>query len=147
MTKEIRWLQEDNMKLIQNQSRDIEYQTIVLFDGVCKLCNTSIQFYHPRRKAQSIRYVPLASKEALQYIKKQAVQDGLDSIIVLKDGQCYTKSKAVLSLIQEMKFPWSLLSLLSILPNGVLDMAYSFIAKHRYKIFGKTDQCVVNYQE
>lgn len=135
------------MELIQNTAKGLDHQTIVLFDGVCHLCNGFIKFYHDKRKGENIRYVPLDSQEAKLYIKEQAIQGDLDTVIILKNGQTFVKSDAVIELIKETKFPWNLISLISILPKGILDGLYGFIAKHRYKLFGKTDRCVVNHKE
>ncbi len=135
------------MELINNPKSTLDHHTIVLFDGVCKLCNGFIRFYHLRRINDDIRYLPLDSKEAAHYINDKAILRDLDTVIVLKNGKSFTQAAAIIELIKDTKFPWKLLSFVALLPSGVLNTLYAFVAKHRYKIFGKTDQCAVNYKE
>ena len=115
---------------------------IIFFDGVCNLCNNSINFIIDRDKNQVFRYAPLQSDFAKeQLIPKGANPDKLDSIILLKDGKVYHKSSAALQIARNLSGAWSLLAGLMIFPKFIRDFVYDIIAKNRYKWFGKRDEC------
>jgi predicted DCC family thiol-disulfide oxidoreductase YuxK len=104
------------------------------------LCNHSIQFLIKKDLQNQFVFAPLQGKLAkksidLIYIKK------LDSFVVLSNGNSYVKGKAVKFIIQNLKtlsfYKWVLF-----IPNSILDLVYSFIGKIRYKVFGKSKNCL-----
>ena len=116
------------------------YKNIIFYDDNCVLCNHSIQFLIKKDLQNQFVFAPLQGKLAkksidLIYIKK------LDSFVVLSNGNSYVKGKAIKFIIQNLKtlsfYKWVLF-----IPNSILDLVYSFIGKIRYKIFGKSKNCL-----
>ena len=116
------------------------YKNLIFYDDNCVLCNHSIQFLIKKDLQNQFVFAPLQGKLAkksidLIYIKK------LDSFVVLSNGNSYVKGKAIKFIIQNLKtlsfYKWVLF-----IPNSILDLVYSFIGKIRYKIFGKSKNCL-----
>ena len=116
------------------------YKNIIFYDDNCVLCNHSIQFLIKKDLQNQFVFAPLQGKLAkksidLIYIKK------LDSFVVLSNGNSYVKGKAIKFVIQNLKtlsfYKWVLF-----IPNFILDLVYSFIGKIRYKVFGKSKNCL-----
>lgn len=115
---------------------------VILFDGVCNLCSSSVQFIIKHDKKKIFRFASLQSKFAemiLQNIPQQ--EKNIDSIILLQDGKFYYQSTAVLLIVKQLSNFWSLFYCLIIIPRFIRDGVYSFIANHRYKWFGKRNEC------
>jgi predicted DCC family thiol-disulfide oxidoreductase YuxK len=116
------------------------YKNIIFYDDNCVLCNHSIQFLIKKDIQNQFVFAPLQGKLAkksidLIYIKK------LDSFVVLSNGNSYVKGRAIKFIIQNLKtlsfYKWVLF-----IPNSILDLVYSFIGKIRYKVFGKSKNCL-----
>lgn len=122
-----------------------ENKIILLFDGVCNLCNSSVQTIIENDQKDIFRFVALQShlgQEIVKHIGLHPMQ--IDSIIFYKPGKCYTiKSEAVLCIAKELGGWYNLLSLFSIIPTKVLDFIYDIVAKNRYKWFGKKTTCII----
>lgn len=122
--------------------------TLVLYDGVCGFCNASIQFLLARDPAGHFKYAALQSDLAKQALAKHGVTIAdLDTVYVIANygtptEQVYDRSTAAFYAASRLGFPWSLGRLALYLPVSLRDAAYNFIAKHRYKIFGKLDACM-----
>jgi predicted DCC family thiol-disulfide oxidoreductase YuxK len=117
-------------------------QPVVLFDGVCNLCNASVRFLIRRDRAGRLRYASLQS----QYGKGRLAALGLppdysDSIVFLEDGRAFTRSAAVVRLLAYLRWPWPLLGVAVVLPAPLRDALYDFIARVRYRWFGRLDEC------
>ena len=131
---------------------------VVLFDGVCNLCNGAVQFVldHERSRpgAESVRFAALQS-EAAQGVLAQVVgpeqaralregQHGApDSIVVVEGGKVHTSSDAALRLARHLRAPWRWLGVLWVVPRPLRDLVYRWIARNRYRWFGKDDTCRV----
>ena len=124
--------------------KEKDHTSIILFDGICNLCNGAVQFLLKRDKTEQFIFASLQSDAAknilLQYNVKKMT---LDSIILIEDDQLYQKSTAVLRICKQLDRPWSLLSYTEFLPLRFRDKLYEFIAKHRYKWFGRKDTCIM----
>ena len=113
---------------------------IIFFDGVCSLCNGFIDFILKRDQKNAFEFSSLQSQFAAKNLPKQ--NQGLDSIVLLEDQKVYTNSTAVLRILFEIGGGWNLFAVLtSILPVWFRDVIYRFIAKNRYRLFGKRDTC------
>lgn len=118
--------------------------TILLFDGVCNLCNSWVQFILPRNKSQSIIFGSLQSESGQKLLKENRLpHKEFDTLIVIDQGKVYKKSQAVFFLIKQLDFPWPLFSIFRIIPRCISDRVYDLIARSRYKVFGKLDQCMI----
>jgi predicted DCC family thiol-disulfide oxidoreductase YuxK len=118
---------------------------IILFDGVCNLCNTAVQFVIKHDKKDLFRFVALQS-DLGQSITKHIGIDGqnMDSIILYEPGIAYyVKSEAALEIVKDLSGGMALLSVFKILPTALKDGVYDYIAKNRYKWYGKTEHCMI----
>lgn len=120
-------------------------EKIILFDGVCNLCNGAIQFVIKRDKKDVFRYAALQSEIGRQMIAERGIDTSkTDSIILVEPGVAYfTKSEAALEIAKEFGGLWPLLQVFSWMPASIRNIVYDFIAKHRYKWFGRKDQCMI----
>ena len=118
---------------------------IILFDGVCNLCNGAVQWVIRRDQADVFRFAPLQSAIAENLLKERRVDTSkLDSIIFIDPGVAYfIKSDAALEIARNIKgYTWAP-TLLGWIPRSVRDGIYDLIAKNRYSLFGKKEQCMV----
>lgn len=116
------------------------HQPLILFDGVCNLCSSLVQFVIRRDKAGSLRFASLQS-EAGRYLTDADAEGELDSIILIESGQHYRKSTAALRITLRLGKLWPLLFCFIIVPPGLRDMVYDFVGNRRYRWFGKKQQC------
>ena len=116
---------------------------IILFDGVCNLCNSSVQFIIKHDKKDVFRFVPLQS-DLGQKISIHIETSTIDSIILYEtEKRYYYKAEAAFKILKEMNGVYRCLLLFSILPKSVLNTIYDYIAKNRYKWFGKEEICMI----
>ena len=117
---------------------------IILFDGVCNLCNGSVNFILARDPREVFLFSPVQSAFADDLLKKHGLQGiGNDSFVLVKNGTCYLRSDAALQISREMKGLWPLLYGLRIVPKFLRDFAYNLVARNRYKLFGRKQSCMV----
>ena len=118
---------------------------IILFDGVCNLCNSAVQFVIKHDKKDSFRFVALQSelgREILAYIGIDA--KNIDSIVLYEPGVAYYyKSDAAMQIAKNLKGVFSLATVFKILPTGIRNQVYDYIAKNRYKWYGKKENCMI----
>jgi predicted DCC family thiol-disulfide oxidoreductase YuxK len=118
---------------------------IILFDGVCNLCNSAVQFIIKRDSKDFFRFVALQSDlgiEICNYIGVDSSQ--LDSIILYEPGKAYYyKSEAALQIASDLGFIYSLATVFRIIPEKFRNQVYDYIAKNRYKWYGKKDSCMI----
>ncbi len=117
-------------------------KSIILFDGVCNLCNSSIDFIIQRDKEG--RFLVGALQDGLS--KKilsdyQVREDYLDSLVLLEDGEIFYKSTAALKISKSLSGVWPALYPLIVLPKWLRDPVYDFIGRNRYRWFGKKETC------
>lgn len=118
---------------------------IILFDGVCNLCDSAVQFVIQHDKKDSFRFVALQSdlgQEILNYIGIDT--KNIDSIILYEPGVAYYyKSRAALEIAKDLGGFFHLGTLFKIIPTGISDQIYDYIAKNRYKWYGKKESCMM----
>lgn len=121
---------------------------IILFDGVCNLCDHSIQFIIKRDEKRVFRYASLESDLGKQLLKERQIdRSKIDSIVLIHPKIAYfIKSSAALEIAKQLKGWPKLLSVFLILPIWLRDPIYSFIAKNRYRWFGKKESCMMPTQ-
>jgi predicted DCC family thiol-disulfide oxidoreductase YuxK len=117
-------------------------QPVIVFDGVCNLCNVSVDFVIRRDVNGVFQFAPNQS-EAGEVIVSQADLDEIeaDTIVLWEDGSTYVRSTAVLRIARRLAFPWKLAYVFIIIPRPVRDFFYRLLARNRYRIFGKRDTC------
>lgn len=116
---------------------------VVLFDGVCNLCNNFINLIIDKDKNNVFVFASLQSdvgKEIMEHLHIDSSK--LDSVILYDpDVAYYFKSEAALHIVKEFSGPWKLLQVFRILPTRFNDLIYDFVGRNRYKWFGKSEQC------
>lgn len=117
---------------------------IILFDGVCNLCDTTVQFIIKHDKNDIFRFVALQSDLGEKIINHIGVdRSKTDSIILYEPGHAYYyKAEAAFKITEELSGIYSLVGMFSILPKWFSNKVYDYIAKNRYKWYGKKDQCM-----
>ena len=118
---------------------------IILFDGVCNLCNNAVNFIIEHDKKDVFRFASLQSEIGKKLISERGIDpEIIDSIVLIEPGVAYyQKSTAALEISKELSGGYSFLSYLSIFPEVFRDGIYDLIANNRYKWFGKKDACMI----
>jgi len=122
-----------------------EAKKIILFDGVCNLCNGFIQFIIKRDKQDVFRYASLQSEIGKQLISERGMETKtLESVVLIDPNVAYyIKSDAALQIGKHLKGYRTLSKLMNLIPSGLRNIVYDLIAKYRYAWFGKKDQCMI----
>ncbi|MFN8441819.1 MAG: thiol-disulfide oxidoreductase DCC family protein [Caldilineaceae bacterium] len=119
-------------------------ESVVLFDGVCNLCNATVQFIIKHDAQRRFKFAALQSAAADQLLKQQPqLTSALESVILVEDGKIYTESDAALHIARRLNGVWSLFFFLIFVPRWLRDPVYRFIARNRYRWFGKQDSCMI----
>ncbi|MCE3229160.1 MAG: hypothetical protein K0S32_3711 [Bacteroidetes bacterium] len=126
-----------------NVQEILKKQPILLFDGECGFCNRSVQFFLAREKGKRMYFAPLQSEVGKEIRKYFEIDEKIDSIILIKDHSAYIKSCAALRLTLYMKGLWPMMSAFLIIPPFLRNLVYSFVARHRIKIFGRVENCAL----
>lgn len=117
-------------------------EKIILFDGVCNLCNKSVQFVIEHDEQNYFKFASLQSNFGQTFLKENKLnQTNFDSIIYIEDDKYYTKSSAALKIAKHLDKNISWLNYFSVVPKPIRDFFYNIIAKNRYKFFGKQESC------
>ena len=123
---------------------DSEPNAVVLFDGVCNLCNGAVTFIIDRDPDAYFRFAPLQSETGGARLEPGHRDpdriDALESIVLLENGQRFTRSTAALCIARRLRGVWPLYAFI-VVPRPVRDRVYRWIARNRYRWFGKTDAC------
>ncbi|WP_116769186.1 thiol-disulfide oxidoreductase DCC family protein [Maribacter litoralis] len=122
---------------------------IILFDGVCNLCDSSVQFIIKRDKNDVFRYAALQSETGEKLLAERNIDSNeIDSIILIEPNVAYyTKSTAALEIGKNLKGLRTISSILLWLPESFRNIVYDFIAKNRYKWYGKKADCMIPTEE
>ena len=117
---------------------------VVLFDGVCNLCNGVVQYVLKRDKQDRFKFASLQSDFGQKVLKEQGYsQSEFKTFLLLEEGRLYSKSDAALRLFSSFSGVWFLLKVFYLIPRFLRDAVYDFISKRRYKWFGKQDSCML----
>jgi|SRR6476469_2247654 len=117
---------------------------VILFDGVCNLCDSAVQFVIKHDHHNTFKFAALQSDYAKQILANQPINlAALSSMVLIDDDKVYTKSSAALRIAKYLNNGLPLLYTFIIIPSFLRDFVYDFIAKNRYKWFGEKDQCMI----
>ena len=117
---------------------------IIFFDGVCNLCNRFIQFVIKYDKRKLFYFAPLQGRNSKIFLNEKDLKiDKIQTIFLFDSGKIYNRSTAVLKIIKLFSNYWSLFYIFIIIPKFIRDLVYNIVAKYRYKLFGKMDQCMI----
>ena len=126
----------------------MEERYIVIFDGVCNFCNGSINFIINRDPEAKFAFTPMQSETAEVLVKEYGVFNvGEDTLIFIKNGECFMWSSAALEIAKDLSGPWSLFYAFIIIPVPLRDFFYKVFARYRYKLFGKRTECMIPSEE
>jgi predicted DCC family thiol-disulfide oxidoreductase YuxK len=141
-----KWLIEEAIKESEKKSvnKIPENTPIILFDGVCNLCESIVLFTIKRDQEGIFRYTSLQS-EVGQILLRQFGLPTSDyhSFILVEGGRYYSKSTAVLRVVKKLKGLWPILYVFISVPKPIRDFIYDIVAKSRYRWFGKKDECLI----
>jgi predicted DCC family thiol-disulfide oxidoreductase YuxK len=115
-------------------------QTIIFFDGVCHLCNSFVDFLTRRDLKRRLLFAPLQGKTAAQYLSEPDRQS-LETVIVWDRGQVFYRSQGLIQAVTRMGGIYLAFQVLRLIPTMFLDLAYDWLARHRYAWFGKRPTC------
>ena len=119
----------------------MEENPVILFDGICNLCNGSIQFIIKRDKEKRFLFASLQSAYGQKFLQQfNLPADNFNSFILYQDGKIFSKSTGALKMFSQLK-NWGWVKIFRIVPKFIRDAVYSLIANNRYKWFGKKNEC------
>ncbi len=119
---------------------------VVLFDGVCNLCNGSVQFILDRDPAERFRFAALqsdAARRLLIALGRPAPTGEPDSVVLVENGQVWERTDAALRIARSLRGLWRLFAVFLLVPRPLRDAVYRWVARHRYRWFGRTESCRV----
>jgi predicted DCC family thiol-disulfide oxidoreductase YuxK len=117
---------------------------VILFDGVCNLCNRSVQFIINRDPSGIFRFAPLQSETGKNLLSKfDLPNDKFDSIILVENNEYYLRSTAALKILQRLGALWKIVYVFMLVPRPVRDYIYDIVARNRYKWYGKRAECMI----
>jgi len=115
---------------------------IVLYDGVCGLCDKLVQFLVAKDLERLLRYAPLQGDTAARLRAQHAeIPADLDTMIFVDEGKVYLRSRAAARIARYLPWPWRAVAAVRFVPRFVADAVYGLVARSRYRIFGKVDAC------
>ncbi|PKA15532.1 thiol-disulfide oxidoreductase DCC family protein [Leptospira haakeii] len=117
---------------------------IVLFDGVCNLCNGAVNVLLDLDKGKKLKFASLQSEYAKKLIQSKTLEEkirGIDSILFWDGKEIHIKSNAIIEICDKLGGFWKILKLSYILPRPIRNLLYDLIAKNRYRLFGKRESC------
>lgn len=122
---------------------------IILFDGLCNLCDAAVQFVIQHDKKDLFRFVALQSELGQEILKHIGINPAnIDSVILYEPGIAYYyKSTAAIEIAKSLGGFWHLGTAFRIIPTGIRNQLYDYIAKNRYKWYGKKETCFIPTEE
>ncbi|MFN5943722.1 MAG: thiol-disulfide oxidoreductase DCC family protein [Phycisphaerae bacterium] len=124
-----------------------EPHPIILFDGVCNLCNASVQWIIRRDTRDVFRFAALQSDAGRRVLSQAGgnatLDENLSSMIVIDQGRVLTKSDAAIAIASRLGAPWRWAKVGRVIPRFARDWAYGVVARNRYRVFGKQESCMM----
>ncbi|MFK9093683.1 thiol-disulfide oxidoreductase DCC family protein [Bacillus salipaludis] len=118
-------------------------ERIILYDGICNLCNSSVQFILKRDPAGKFKFASLQGETGQRLLKEHGIGLDLNSFLLIESGKIYRKSSAALRVCKQLKGPWKMVTVFFIIPCFLRDRLYDILANNRYKWFGKKESCML----
>ena len=117
---------------------------VVVFDGLCNLCNASVRFILRHEREPRLRFASLQSNAGRALLAGRGLAaDEIDTFVLIEDGDHYTCSEGALRVARHLSAPWSLTVALRVVPRPIRDALYRIIALNRFKWFGRRETCMV----
>ncbi len=122
----------------------VDEPAIALFDGVCNLCNGTVNFIIDHDPDRHFRFAPLQSEPGRALLEKHGLPaERLETFVLVEGERAYTRSSAALRVVRRLGWPWRLGYVFIVVPRPLRDLAYNLVAKYRYSLFGRRDTCRV----
>lgn len=119
-----------------------KHKRVILFDGVCNLCNASVQFVIERDSKKQFFFASLQSETGQSVLQKHGLPTThFNTLLLIEDGILYTQSSAALKIARHLDGLWKAMYVFIIIPSFIRNKVYDFIAANRYKWFGKQESC------
>ncbi|HMZ46530.1 MAG TPA: thiol-disulfide oxidoreductase DCC family protein [Chitinophagaceae bacterium] len=122
-------------------------KTIIMFDGVCNYCNKMVNFCIKHDKKKKLHYTSLQSNTGMSLISYYNIPKSIDSIILIDESKVYYYSDAALKIARHLNPPIRFIYIFKFIPTFLRDALYKWVAKNRYKWFGKKDTCMIPSKE
>lgn len=121
---------------------------LLLYDGVCGFCNKSVQIVLKHDRKGQINFAPLQSNLAQSLLKESPELSGADTVVFLEKDDAgrvrtYCYSSAALRIARYLDYPWKLITIANLVPGFLRDYFYRLFARHRYRLFGRYDTCMI----
>jgi predicted DCC family thiol-disulfide oxidoreductase YuxK len=117
-------------------------QNILIFDGVCHLCNGAVNFLLKHDHQDRFRFAAFQSEAGKELLKKFEIKaDPQDTVILVSEGRAFVFSNAVFETLKILGWPWKIFCVFRIVPRFITDFLYRLVAAQRYRIFGKLNAC------
>ena len=117
---------------------------ILLFDGVCNVCNSSVQFIIAHERSPVMSFASLQSELGRTLVAKHGLSGDIDTVVLIEGDRVRTRSSAIVAVLKYLGGVWRVLAaLLWIVPRPLRDVGYDVFARLRYRLFGKRDACMV----
>ncbi len=121
---------------------------IVIFDGVCNFCNGAVNFIIKRDPEGVFAFTPMQSDLAQELMNKYKIHNvGIDTFLLIKNGQCFVFSSAALEIAKDLTGCWHIFDIFKLVPSIIRDFFYKVFARNRYTIFGRQETCMVPTEE
>ncbi len=116
---------------------------VVLFDGVCNYCNGMVNFAIRNDKKATLKFAPLQSDAGKELTAQYAIPPSTDTVVFIDNGKAYTYAKAAIRIAKYLDWPARGLYAFAIVPSFISQPIYKWVARNRYKWFGKKDACMI----
>ncbi|MEK5232708.1 thiol-disulfide oxidoreductase DCC family protein [Lysinibacillus sp. FSL K6-0232] len=116
---------------------------IILFDGVCNFCDSTVQFIMKHDQAGYFQFAALQSDVGQTLLEQFHIPNNIDSVVLIEDGNVYMESTAALKIGKKLDKVWPLYYLFMPIPQRIRDALYRRFAKHRYRLFGQKQACLL----
>lgn len=115
---------------------------ILLFDGMCNLCNSAVNYIMEKDQKNQFKFASLQSDKGKELLYEFQIPSDIDSVVLIRaDGHAFVKSDAALEVCALLGGPYKLLKIFKLVPRSIRDVFYSAVAKTRYRFFGQKETC------
>jgi predicted DCC family thiol-disulfide oxidoreductase YuxK len=129
---------------MDQQHINLDRERLILFDGVCNLCNGAVQFVLRHDKNKLFSFAALQSETGKTLLLKYSLpKNDLSSFLLIENNKLYARSTAAIRVAKKLNGLWPVLYICIIIPPFIRDGVYNFIARNRYKWFGKKEECMI----
>lgn len=116
--------------------------SLIVFDGVCNLCDRTVHFILERDPRGCFRFVPMQSPLGIALLRRFGFpEDYRDSFVYIESGRPYTESSAFIRISKRLRPPWPLFAVVAVIPRGIRDRVYAYIGRNRYRWLGRREYC------